>query len=76
MRRLAFRVQLGLDQRWYVSHFGSKVHSFAAQEDAERFATRWAMANEPSIVCVEVKGQIIKEWTFGDATPGIKRNGD
>jgi hypothetical protein len=73
MKALAFRVQCGLDQRWYVCHYASKVHSFSTQQDAEHFAKRWAMANLPSVVRVEVNGEIVKEWKFGAETPGIKR---
>lgn len=67
-----FRIQHGLDQRWYVSSLGSKVHSFPTQVEAEQFAKRWAKANQPSIVRMEVEGQIVSEWRFGDETPGIE----
>lgn len=72
MRPQVFRIRHGLDQRWYVSYFGSKVHSFPTQAEAEQFAERWAKANQPSIVRMEVEGQIVSEWRFGDETPGIK----
>jgi uncharacterized protein DUF2188 len=72
MRSQLFRIQRGLDQRWYVSHYGSKVHSFPTQLEAEEFAKRWAKANQPSIVRLEANGQIEREWKFGDDTPGIK----
>jgi hypothetical protein len=67
-----FHIQRGLDQRWYVSYLGSKVHSFPTQLEAQEFAKRWAKVNQPSIVRVEVDGQIEEEWKFGDETPGIK----
>lgn len=67
MKAQEFRIQRGLDQRWYVSHYSgsSKVYSFPTRIKAEEFAKRWAKANQPSIVRVQVEGQIEKEWHFG-----------
>jgi len=72
MRYEVFCIQRGVDGRWYVSHFGSTAHSFPTQLEAEEFARRWATANQPSTVQLEFKGQIEKEWKFGDETPGIR----
>ena len=67
MRSQKFRMQRGVDQRWYVSHCSGlfKVYRFRAQLKAEEFAKRWATANRPSTVTVQVNGQIEKEWHFG-----------
>ncbi len=70
MKFHSFRIQQGLDHRWYVSHFGATVHSFPTQQQAEEFAKRWAKGNEPSIVRLEINGQVEKEWKFGEETPG------
>ena len=75
MRALRIKLQGGADGRWYVSHFGSKIHSFNSRADAEVFAKRWAQVNQPSVVSVEVEGKEQETWTFGEATPGIKRAG-
>jgi hypothetical protein len=72
MRSQVFRIERGIDQHWHVSHHGSKVHSFLTRLEAEEFAKRWAKVNHPSVVRVEVNGQIEREWKFGVETPGIK----
>ncbi len=73
MRAQIFRIQRGIDERWYVSHSSGlfKVHSFRTQVKAEEFAKRWAEAHQPSIVRVVIKGEIAKECNFGQETPGI-----
>jgi len=67
MRSQEFRIQGGVDQRWYVSHSSGlfNVYCFRTQLKAEEFAKRWAIANQPSIVSVQVEEHIEKEWHFG-----------